>query len=112
VCGICGIIYSDINKNVDKEVLIRMTNSLFHRGPDEDGYFISNNIGLGMRRLSIIDVKGGQQPIYNEDKTICVICNGEIYNHLELRELLEKQGHQFSTHSDVKLGRGQSIKPG
>jgi asparagine synthase (glutamine-hydrolysing) len=102
MCGICGIIYNDKSKCINKKILSEMNNSLIHRGPDEDGYFISNNVGLGMRRLSIIDVKGGHQPIYNEDKTICVICNGEIYNHQELRENLEKQGHNFFTHSDVE----------
>jgi len=103
MCGICGIIHSEETKVADRDILARMNNSLAHRGPDEEGYFLKGNVGLGMRRLSIIDVRGGHQPIYNEDKTVCVICNGEIYNHQELRENLEKQGHSFSTHSDVEV---------
>lgn len=103
MCGICGIIYNDKNKSVDKATLSLMNNKLNHRGPDEEGYFIKGNVGLGMRRLSIIDIKGGHQPIFNEDKTISVICNGQIYNYLELREDLEKQGHRFLTHCDTEV---------
>jgi len=103
MCGICGIVYSNKNKSIDKNILMKMINLLTHRGPDEEGHFINKNTGLGMRRLSIIDIKGGQQPIYNEDKTICLICNGEIYNYLELRENLEKRGHNFSTNSDTEV---------
>lgn len=102
MCGICGVIHRDKEKRVDKPILAKMNNSLVHRGPDEEGYYIEGNVGLGVRRLSIIDIKGGHQPIYNEDKSICVICNGEIYNFLELRENLEKQGHRFYTKSDVE----------
>lgn len=103
MCGICGIVYNNEDKLVEKDILNKMNASLIHRGPDEDGYFIKGNVGLGIRRLSIIDVKGGHQPIYNENKTICVICNGEIYNYLELREDLKKHGHSFSTNSDVEV---------
>ncbi len=74
-----------------------------HRGPDDDGYYINNNIGLGQRRLSIIDLSTGKQPMHNEDKTLWVIFNGEIFNYLELREELEKKGHHFYTHSDTEV---------
>jgi len=103
MCGICGIVYSDSSKTVDTTILSRMNDSLRHRGPDEAGYFVKGNIGLGIRRLSIIDVEGGHQPLYNEDRTVCAICNGEIYNHDELRRDLEKRGHRFSTRSDAEV---------
>lgn len=103
MCGICGVIYECKDKRVSKDALAKMNNVLVSRGPDDEGYFIYGNIGLGMRRLSIIDVKGGQQPIYNEDKSLCVVCNGEIYNYQELRQDLLRQGHVFSTHSDVEV---------
>jgi asparagine synthase (glutamine-hydrolysing) len=103
MCGICGVKNKDKTDLVDKNILTLMNNSLIHRGPDEEGYFVQANIGLGMRRLSIIDVSGGHQPIYNEDRNICVVCNGEIYNYLELRKELEKRGHLFYTHSDTEV---------
>ena len=103
MCGICGIINTDREKSIDKDILRKMNNSLSHRGPDEEGYLLKGNVGLGMRRLSIIDVKGGHQPIYNEEKTVCIVCNGEIYNYVELRKDLEKRGHNFYTHSDVEV---------
>ncbi len=80
-----------------------MVHSLFHRGPDEDGFYIKNNIGLGQRRLSIIDLSTGTQPIFNEKKDICIVFNGEIYNYVELREDLEKKGHRFYTTSDTEV---------
>lgn len=80
-----------------------MTDSLVHRGPDDSGYFIGQDIGLGFRRLSIIDLEGGQQPLYTEDRSIVSVCNGEIFNHRELRERLVKRGHAFSTHTDVEV---------
>jgi len=98
MCGICGIYGL-----VDKSLLKKMTNSMIHRGPDESGFFIDNNIMLGQRRLSIIDLKTGTQPIYNEDKSITVVCNGEIYNYVELRKDLEHSGHSFSTNSDTEV---------
>lgn len=93
----------DKSKAVDKTILVNMNNKLVHRGPDDEGYYINENIGLAVRRLSIIDIKRGHQPIYNEDRSICVVCNGEIYNFLELREVLEKQGHNFYTKSDTEV---------
>ncbi len=79
-----------------------MLEFLRHRGPDGEGTGVSGSIGIGMRRLAIIDVAGGQQPIYNEDETIAIVCNGEIYNHVQLRQELEQAGHRFRTHSDVE----------
>ncbi|MBI4707540.1 MAG: asparagine synthase (glutamine-hydrolyzing) [Candidatus Omnitrophica bacterium] len=102
MCGICGVIKKE-GSFVEKECLKEMTDALVHRGPDEDGHFLFKNAGMGMRRLSIIDVKGGHQPIYNERKNVCVICNGEIYNYIELKERLMKSGHIFKTSSDVEV---------
>ena len=101
MCAICGIIKSD--GKVDEKLLFEMTRLMGYRGPDEEGYFFEKNIGLGHRRLSIIDLKTGKQPLFNEDKKIVLICNGEIYNFKELRENLEKKGHQFKTNSDNEV---------
>ncbi|MCM8795281.1 MAG: asparagine synthase (glutamine-hydrolyzing) [Candidatus Omnitrophica bacterium] len=102
MCGICGIINFN-GRNIDKELLVSMTNSLIHRGPDEEGYYLEKNIGLGVRRLSIIDLKTGSQPIPNEDKTLWVIENGEIYNFLQLRRDCLLRGHSFRTHTDTEV---------
>ena len=80
-----------------------MTAALRHRGPDEEGFYVEGNIGLGHSRLGIIDLSGGQQPIFNEDRTLSVVFNGEIFNYLELRDLLTKKGHTFYTHSDTEV---------
>ena len=80
-----------------------MNSSLIHRGPDDEGYFLDRNIGLAVRRLSIIDLDHGHQPIHNEDQTIWTVCNGEIYNYIELRDSLRKKGHHFYTGSDVEV---------
>ena len=103
MCGIYGIAGLDWNPSLDREVLARMGRVIVHRGPDDDGHFYNGGVGLGMRRLSIIDLKGGHQPIANEDETIWVVCNGEIYNFKELRDDLEKKGHHFRTHSDTEV---------
>lgn len=95
MCGICGFNYKD------KKVVKMMSDEIAHRGPNGDGFYIDENVSLGHRRLSIIDLKGGKNPIYNEDKTICVMFNGEIYNFQELRLQLEKKGHIFSTNADT-----------
>jgi asparagine synthase (glutamine-hydrolysing) len=100
MCGIAGII-SD-RQPVDADSIHRMCESLVHRGPDDEGTYVHDGIGIGMRRLSIIDVPGGHQPIFNEDRTVLAVCNGEIYNFHELREELEKSGHKFSTNSDTE----------
>ena len=79
-----------------------MTEMLHHRGPDDDGYYIKDHIGLGQRRLSIIDIAGGKQPIHNEDKNLWVIYNGEIFNYIELRKELESRGHRSITRRAIE----------
>jgi asparagine synthase (glutamine-hydrolysing) len=101
VCGIAGIVRSD-GAPVDRELVGRMNEAIRHRGPDEDGFYFSEGVGLGMRRLSIIDLKSGQQPIHNQDSTAWIVFNGEIYNYRELRGQLEKLGHRFYTDSDTE----------
>lgn len=103
MCGICGVVYSDPEKPVDREMLSHMTDIMCHRGPDSHGFYIAPGIGLGIRRLSIIDLQTGDQPISSEDGTITVVCNGEIYNFEELRKELLAAGHRFKTHSDVEV---------
>jgi asparagine synthase (glutamine-hydrolysing) len=101
MCGIVGIVRND-GRPVDEELLSRMNNAIRHRGPDDDGFYINGSVGLGMRRLAIIDLKGGAQPIHNQDRSSWIVFNGEIYNYLELREKLEKLGHTFYTNSDTE----------
>jgi len=103
MCGICGIINLDPTHRVNFKMLKMMCNEIYYRGPDADGYFVEENVGLGMRRLSIIDLQGGFQPIYNEDKSICIVFNGEIYNFRQLRSELIKIGHRFYTNSDTEV---------
>ncbi|HLN27757.1 MAG TPA: asparagine synthase (glutamine-hydrolyzing) [Gemmataceae bacterium] len=102
MCGIAGVLYADPSRPVDPRVLKAMADSLAHRGPDAEGFWAEPGIGLAHRRLSIIDLTGGDQPIANEDGSLQVIYNGEIYNYRQLRADLEKQGHRFSTHSDTE----------
>jgi asparagine synthase (glutamine-hydrolysing) len=101
MCGIVGIVRND-GKPVDEELLARMNQAIRHRGPDEDGFYVNGSVGMAMRRLAIIDLKSGQQPIHNHDRSAWIIFNGEIYNYLELREKLEKLGHTFYTNSDTE----------
>src|ERR1700733_15131878 len=103
MCGIAGYIDMRGESRVDKEVLDRMIRALAHRGPDSEGQFIEHDAGLGFRRLSIIDLKTGDQPLFNEDRSVVLTCNGEIYNYIELRDTLEKGGHQFRTNTDVEV---------
>ena len=103
MCGIYGIANLRLNSSRKEELLARMGQSMVHRGPDDEGHFVGEGVALGMRRLSIIDLAGGHQPIANEDETVWVVCNGEIYNYKELRVDLEKQGHVFRTHSDTEV---------
>lgn len=102
MCGICGI-FDPVNGPVDLGLLERMTLAMSHRGPDGQGLFRQGPVGLGHRRLSIIDVEGGAQPISNEDGAIQVVFNGEIYNYIELRKQLETAGHCFKTRSDTEV---------
>jgi asparagine synthase (glutamine-hydrolysing) len=104
MCGICGIVdLSAGSYNLSREILERMNRSIIHRGPDEDGYYLDARAGLASRRLSIIDLAGGQQPIPNENKTLWIVLNGEIYNYRELRSYLEKHDHQFRSQSDTEV---------
>jgi asparagine synthase (glutamine-hydrolysing) len=102
MCGICGIFHFDRDTPVERDVLEVMNRSIVHRGPDEDGFYVSGNVGLAMRRLSIIDLRTGQQPVTNEDGDLFLIYNGEIYNHEELRAELQTRGHHFRSRSDTE----------
>src|SRR6266571_4704266 len=102
MCGICGIVYSGEERPVQRDTLAQMNAQIVHRGPDDDGFFVEGNVGLTMRRLSIIDVRTGQQPITNEDESLWIVYNGEIYNHRELRGRLEAGGHRYRTQSDTE----------
>src|SRR5580658_5868745 len=102
MCGICGIVKFDVNDRVDLGLLEAMTARIAHRGPDDFGYFRDGPAGLGHRRLSIIDLSGGRQPMFNEDGTVAVVFNGEIYNYQELAAELETRGHTFKTRSDTE----------
>ena len=101
MCGIAGIVRAD-DAPVDRRLLELMTDAIRHRGPDDDGFYFGAGVGLGMRRLAIIDLKTGQQPIHNRDRTKWLVFNGEIYNYRELRQKLEKLGHTFYTNSDTE----------
>ena len=100
MCGIAGFINNSQNK---KTIIKAMTDKIIHRGPDAEGFYVDNDIALGHRRLSIIDLSKGDQPIYNEDKSVVVIFNGEIYNYLEIKAELEKKGHKFKTKCDTEV---------
>jgi len=102
MCGICGLFEFDQQREIPRELLRRMTQTIVHRGPDDEGFYTAQGIGLGFRRLSIIDVAGGHQPLSNEDGRIWVMLNGEIYNYPELHDDLVKRGHRFSTRSDTE----------
>ena len=103
MCGIAGVVYTHSQRPVDGDLLRRMTDRLAHRGPDGQGAHVAPGVGLGIRRLSIIDLETGDQPLANEDGTVVVVCNGEIYNFVELRAELERRGHHFQTRSDVEV---------
>ena len=101
MCGIVGFVNKGPN-GVDRAILERMNAAIVHRGPDDDGFYVSDGVALGMRRLAIIDVAGGHQPIHNADKNKWIVFNGEIYNYQELRKGLEERGHKFYTNSDTE----------
>lgn len=103
MCGIAGVLYADSNRSVSAELLTEMGNAIAHRGPDGEGTFRATSVGLVHRRLAIIDLEGGRQPLSNEDESIHVVFNGEIYNYQELRRQLETRGHIFRTHSDTEV---------
>ena len=101
MCGICGVAHTDARPG-DARLLHRMNDRIRHRGPDSDGYYTTDGAGLAVRRLAIIDVRGGDQPISNEDGSLWVVMNGEIYNYLDLYGELEKRGHRFKTRADTE----------
>jgi asparagine synthase (glutamine-hydrolysing) len=101
MCGICGVAGGE--PNAGRDLVARMGDAMAHRGPDDSGSVSLDGVTLGMRRLSIIDLAGGHQPMANEDSTVWVVQNGEIFNHLELRSLLEASGHRFTTQSDTEV---------
>src|SRR3954470_22442566 len=101
MCGICGLLRP--GGDTDPTALEAMNAALVHRGPDDQGTFVDGSVGLAARRLSIIDLEGGHQPIANEDATLHVVQNGEIYNHAELRRELESRGHAFRTRCDTEV---------
>jgi asparagine synthase (glutamine-hydrolysing) len=103
VCGIAGVALSDPSRPAPGDLAMRMAAALRHRGPDSRGAYSGPGIGLGVQRLAIVDLATGDQPIGNEDGSILVVCNGEIYNHVELRAWLETRGHRFRTASDVEV---------
>ncbi len=103
MCGISGIFNLESNADISIELLRHINRAQSHRGPDDEGYFIDSHIGLGHRRLSIIDLSTGHQPIFNEDKSVCVVFNGEIYNFESLVAELRHLGHKFATHSDTEV---------
>ena len=102
MCGITGIFEFHRKEGISRDLVHRMNETIVHRGPDDEGIYVGPGIGLGFRRLSIIDLAGGHQPISNEDGRIWVMLNGEIYNYPELRKDLESRGHRFSTRSDTE----------
>ncbi|HMK37549.1 MAG TPA: asparagine synthetase B, partial [Desulfomonilaceae bacterium] len=103
MCGICGIFLLPHESRADRALLERINSTMRHRGPDDDGYYLSGSVGLAMRRLSIIDLEGGNQPITNEDGSVWIVFNGEIYNYPELRAELAAKGHVFQTRSDTEV---------
>src|SRR5256886_14686560 len=103
MCGICGQFNFAQKEPVEPETVRRMTQTIVHRGPDDEGYFFDGPVGLGFRRLSIIYLAGGHQPMSNTEETVWIIFNGEIYNYRELRAELQSKGHQFRTNSDTEV---------
>jgi len=103
MCGITGLVYFNRERKVAPDVLKSMADVIYHRGPDDEGYFIQQNVGLGFRRLSIIDLSTGHQPLSNHDDSIHLIFNGEIYNYLEHRDALKQKGYVFKTTTDTEV---------
>jgi len=103
MCGITGVINHRPGQQVEEGLLRQMLAMLRHRGPDQFGIYVDEQVGLGSARLSIIDLSSGQQPISNEDETLWIVFNGEIFNYVELRPALEARGHHFATNSDTEV---------
>ena len=100
MCGLCGFTGEIVDRDA---VLENMTEVITHRGPDSKGFYTDDKISMGFRRLSIIDLDNGSQPIYNEDKTLVLMFNGEIYNYKQLRKELQEKGHVFATDTDSEV---------
>ncbi len=103
MCGIVGLFDPAERHGIEREVLVSMADALRHRGPDDSGFHVEERMGFGFRRLSIVDLNQGNQPHYNEDRSIISVCNGEIFNYKELRRLLSSKGHRFNTQCDVEV---------
>ena len=103
MCGIAGKVYEDKEERVAAALLRQMCQTMVHRGPDDEGFYLDKNVGLCMRRLQVIDLEGGHQPMANEDQSLWVVFNGEIYNYQELRRELEARGHHLRTASDTEV---------
>jgi len=103
MCGICGIVDIKSSHPINRDILLKMTQAMKHRGPDEQGFYHCGSVGLGSRRLSIIDLAGGRQPIANEDESMWIVFNGEIYNYRELCIYLQRKGHTFRTQTDTEV---------
>ena len=102
MCGFVGFM-DKLNQDEKRKSIKVMADRIIHRGPDEEGYYVDDDVALGHRRLSIIDLSSGQQPMFNEDGSIAVVYNGEIYNFQEIREDLINKGHSFKTNSDTEI---------
>jgi asparagine synthase (glutamine-hydrolysing) len=103
MCGIAGILHFDTERRIDPSLIKKMTDKIYYRGPDGEGFFVQNNLALGHRRLSIIDLSTGDQPMFSDDNSIVIVFNGEIYNYIELRDELRKFGFEFKTTSDTEV---------
>ncbi|MGD0793001.1 MAG: asparagine synthase (glutamine-hydrolyzing) [Terriglobales bacterium] len=103
MCGIAGVVSTTRESNITEAFVHHMCEQIVYRGPDDEGLYVADGAGLGMRRLSIIDLSGGHQPVFNEDRSAWIVFNGEIYNFLELRPELESRGHRFHTHTDTEV---------
>jgi asparagine synthase (glutamine-hydrolysing) len=103
MCGIAGIL-NLLSKNcVSEDVILRMISILNHRGPEESGVYFDHDIHMGHSRLSIIGLEKGTQPIFNQDESLCIVYNGEVFNYIELRSMLEKKGYKFTTQTDTEV---------
>lgn len=103
MCGIAGFVSTDAHQRIEAATIHRMCQAIVHRGPNDEGIFVKDGTGFGMRRLSVIDLAGGHQPMFNEDRSVWVVFNGEIYNFQQLRSELESAGHQLTTNSDTEV---------
>ena len=104
MCGISGLISREILSQGQVSQVHTVNRLLAHRGPDGEGFYSNSNVAMAMRRLSIIDLKTGWQPLYNEDRSLVLVANGEVYNYVELRRDLVNRGHRFATGSDCESG--------